>query len=114
MSKTFTGTSEQANAPFLEAGFWKKGVRIEGIVLRTFQTMFGENYVLHLKTPVKVKGKAEQQVSLGQNAGLKMALNACGAKKLQEDDVVILECTGTTDVGKESPRTDFKIAVTRK
>lgn len=113
MAKTFTGKSTDAQAPFLKQAYFKKGTKIEGIVLRTFENENGLSYVIHSREPLMVNGKKEQQVAIGAMAGLRMALNAAGLDELQADDRIILECTGLTPTDKGNPRTDFKIAVQR-
>lgn len=109
----FKGKSSDAQSPILGAPFWKKGVKIEGRVGRTFQTQNGDCSEISLKNPVKVNGQLEKKVSIGALKGFHMALNAAGLESLQEGDLVIIECTGVTPTTKGNPRVDFNVAVNR-
>jgi hypothetical protein len=110
------GKSQDAQSPILNAAFWKKGVKIEGTVVREFQTTNGTCYEILLKTPVKLPGStvADKKISLpGNSAGLKMALAACGLESLEVHDKIILSCNGKTETNKGNPRTDFDLVIDR-
>lgn len=109
----YKGKTEDAASPILGAPFWKKGVKVTGVVLREFQTTNGVAYELSLKEPVKVKGNLERKVSIGGMKGFHMALNAAGLEELLKGDRVIIECVGFTDTGKGNPRVDFNVGVDR-
>lgn len=111
----FTGTTEQAGGSFLGADFWKKGVRIEGVVNGTFETSVGLSYSIALNKPIKINGKNEETVSIGGLKGLHMALRAAGVpdQELVTGDAVIIECTGTTPTDKGNDQINFKILVDR-
>jgi len=113
MGQQFKGKSSDAQAPILGAKFWKKGLKIEGTVLKSFQTTNGTCFVISLKTPVKVGAAMEKQVAIGALKGFHMALNAAGLEELQERDAVIIECTGTSATTKGNDRVDFNVAVNR-
>jgi hypothetical protein len=110
---TFKGKSSDAQSPILGASFWKKGIKIEGRVGRSFPTQNGDCFEISLRTPVKVNGNLEKKISIGALKGFHMALNAAGLESLQEGDNVIIECTGTTATNKGNPRVDFNVAVNR-
>jgi len=113
---THKGRSQDAQSPILNAAFWKKGVKIEGTVMREFDTTNGVCYEVSLKTPVSLPGSSvkEKKISLpGNSAGLKMALSACGLDGLQVNDRLILTCNGKTETTKGNPRTDFDLVLDR-
>lgn len=123
MAKTFQGSTQNAEAPFLDAAFWTKGKKIEGAVLRKFKTVNGTCLTLSLKKPTKIDGSEEDKVSVGAMAGMNMALQdagLAGIDDVKEGDVMSIECTGTTpmkgegkDGTKKNDRTDFTITVVR-
>jgi hypothetical protein len=113
MGQQFKGKSSDAQAPILGAKFWKKGIKIEGTVLKSFQTQNGECFVISLRSPVKVGTTMEKQVAIGALKGFHMALNAAGLEDLKERDAVIIECTGVTATNKGNDRVDFNVAVNR-
>jgi hypothetical protein len=114
MSRQFTGRSEGAAAPFLDAKFWAPGISVTGRVIRTFESENGPCYVLELRDQVKVNDTIAEQVSIGNLTGLRMALQAAGLDSLRVGDSVYIECTGKTSTNKGSPRVDFEITVTRE
>jgi hypothetical protein len=109
----YKGKTQDAQCPILGATYWKKGLKIEGTVSKSFQTTNGTCFETTLKTPVKVNGTLEKKVAIGALAGFHMALNACGLDELQVRDRVIIECTGTTGTTKGNDRVDFNVAVDR-
>ncbi len=113
--QTFKGRTEDAEAPFIGAEFWAKGKRLTGVVERVFAVGEQQCYVLKLVTPVELDGEPLDRVSVGNSAGLRMALQAGHLAELLKGDKVSLECSGKTPSKKEgnSPRTDFAIEVTR-
>jgi hypothetical protein len=110
---TYTGKTQDASAPILGATFWKKGVKIEGTVVRQFPTQNGPCYEIHLTKPLTLDGESQKSVSIGNMKGFGMALAAAGLESLESGDKVIIECTGKTPTGKGNPRTDFRIGVQR-
>lgn len=113
-AKMFGGNTKDASSPILGAKLWKKGMKIEGTVQRTFETQNGTCYEISLKSgPMTVNGERTKKVSIGALKGFHMALNAAGLDTLEVNDMVILECLGTTETTKGNPRVDFKIAVAR-
>jgi hypothetical protein len=92
---------------------WKKGLRLEGVCSRTFETQNGTCFEITLRNPTKVNGALEKKVSIGALKGFHMALNAAGLETLEVGDKVIIECTGTTETSKGNPRVDFNLAVDR-
>lgn len=122
----FSGKTGDAEAPFLDAKFWKKGLTVLGVVERTFETENGTCFVLRSIKPLEFEGQEIERFSIGGMAGLKMALQ--GAKSpsgstitgLRIGDKVYIHCIGETPSTKVdssgnpySPRVDFEIQVTR-
>ena len=114
LTMRFQGTTQEAGGKFLGADFWKKGVRIEGRVFGSFDTENGTSYNVHLKKPVKIDGEETDRVAIGALKGFGMALRASGAEELQVNDLIVLECTGTTPTNKGNDQIDFKLLVDRK
>jgi hypothetical protein len=127
MAQTFSGSTEDAQAPILKQSDWKKGMVLEGVVEDTFQTKLenknGICYNVLLKTPgsisLKRNGKEEkpERVAIGDSAGFLMALQAghIPNRELKIGDLIRLECTGMTPtISGQSPRTNFKINVVRR
>ena len=112
--RPITGRTEDAEAPFLDAAFWKKGVRIVGFVDRSFVTQNGECYVVVLDEAVEIDGEMEEKVSIGAMKGFQMALQAANYPKLHKGDLLVAECTGLTPPKKEnhSPRVNFAVEIT--
>jgi len=111
--KQFRGCTQDAAAPFLDAKFWTPGMSVAGKVIRMFESENGPCAVLALINPVKVDGKMEEIVSIGNLTGFRMALQAAGLESLQVGDHIHVECTGKTSTEKASPRVDFAIEVNR-
>lgn len=124
MSK-FSGNTEDASAPILGAGFWKKGAQLIGTVVRNFVTTNGKCYTISLKKPIKVdlgtcypKGSGVEemeQVSVGALKGFGMALQASGIPnaELLAGDMVQITCTGATKTDKGNDQINFDIQVDR-
>jgi len=115
MAKTFRGKTEDAEAPFLSAEFWKPGVRAAGVVERTFESQNGRCYVLRLITPVEVAGEKLDEVTIGNLTGFRMACQAAGLSDLRVGDQLVVECTAIESAKKKgmSPRPNFAVEVTR-
>lgn len=113
MGKQFHGRTENAAAPFLDAKFWTPGVAVAGKVIRLFGSENGPCAVLALVDPVKLEGKMEEIVSIGNLTGFRMALQAAGVEALQVHDQLHVECTGKTSTEKGSPRVNFAVEVNR-
>lgn len=117
--QVFSGRTEDAEAPFLDAAFWKQGVKIHAHVDRSWESENGECYVLNLQKPVIVKiGDSEEEVervSVGNMTGFRMALDAARCRRLLPGDFIELECTGVQKAKKagHSPRPNFAVKVTR-
>jgi hypothetical protein len=113
--RVFKGRTEDAEAPFLSAEFWKQGVKVSGVVDRVFEIEHRKNYALTLVKSVDLDGEPYDIVSIGESAGLRMAMQAARVRQLLEGDKVVVECTGTTAPKKagNSPRVNFAIEVTR-
>ena len=120
-TQTFTGRTEDAAAPFLGSEFWVEGAKIVGIIERQFQIEDEKgkrnNYSIKLLTPhvVKVDGEDCDIVSIGESAGLRMAMQAARLKGFQDGDKVVIQCTGVTPSKKAgmSPMRNFAISVSR-
>jgi hypothetical protein len=115
MGKKFQGSTEDAGGGFLGSDFWKKGVRIEGVVTGTFETSTGLAWSIRLNKEVSVDGEKTDRVSIGGLKGFAMALRAAGVPdgELLTGDGIIAECTGTTPTGKGNDQINFKILVDR-
>lgn len=120
MDQVFRGRTEDAAAPFLGTDFWSKDVAIEGTVERVFKIEGRNNYAVKLQEPVEVDGEQCEEVSLGESAGFRMALQAAKVRELQEGDRIMVRCTGETaskgngaDGKPKAPRKNFEIEVMR-
>jgi hypothetical protein len=112
----FRGDTENAEAPFLSTEFWKKDTRIIGIVERVFKIDGRNNYAVKLAKPVEVEGEECDVVSIGESAGLRMAMQDAKLRELRVDDTVMLLCTGEKPATKagNSPRKNFQIEIKRR
>jgi hypothetical protein len=113
MSKTFKGRTEDADAIFLSADFWRAGARLAGKVVRCFETANGNCYVIDLLTPIELDGEIQERVTLGNLTGFRMALQAAGLERLLSGDVIHVECTSSKVTTKGSPRPNFELEITR-
>ncbi len=113
--QVFRGRSEDAEAPFLSTEFWKENTKIAAVVDRVFKIDGRNNYALSLVKPVELEGEPYDRVSLGESAGLRMAMQAARLRELRERDQIVLVCTGETASKKagNSPRKNFDLEVTR-
>ena len=110
----YKGKTEDANSPILGAGWWKKGKKIVGKVLRSFKTENGECYSIDLAEAVLVPDLGQLKlVSVGALKGFQMALAAAGLSGLKEGDGLFLECTGETGTDKGNPMVNFYVEVHR-
>jgi hypothetical protein len=114
--KVFKGRTEDAEAPFLNAKFWRKGMTVAGVVERSFVTENGNCFVLHSLKPIQIDGEETDRFSIGGMAGFRMALQAAGVDALRLGDRLFIECTGETPAVKEgnSPRVNFAVELTRQ
>jgi len=112
--RQFTGDSRNAQSPILGAEFWKKGTKIEGTVVRSFDTKNGTCYEVVTNKPVNVNGEQQKKVSVGALKGFQMALGDCGLEQLEAGDKVIIEATGKTESGKGNDMVQFKLTVGRE
>lgn len=113
--QVFRGRTEDAEAPFLSSEFWKQGTRIAGVVERVFKIDGRNNYAVALIKAVELDGEPYDRVSVGESAGIRMAMQVARCGDLRERDRVVLTCTGETpskEAGK-SPRKNFDIEVHR-
>lgn len=113
MGKKFVGNTEEAGGKFLNAEFWKKGKRVEGVVTGKFETSSGDAFNIKLAKAEKIDGETTDRVAVGGLKGMLMALRASGANEFEVGDGVIIECTGTTPTDKGSPMINFKVLVDR-
>ncbi len=113
MSPTYEGRTQDASSPILGAGWWKKGAAIAGEVVGEFETTNGKCYQIKLDKPATVNGNQEKNVAIGNLAGFNMALQAAGIGHLEPGDKIKVICSGFTQTGKGTPRTDFSIQVNR-
>ena len=109
----FKGSTEDASSILLGATKWKKGMKIEGTVRRSFNTTNGTCFEILLKTPIKIDNVLEKKVSIGALKGFHMALTSAGIESLEVNDRVIIECVGVSGTTKGNDRVDFKVAVDR-
>lgn len=113
MAQQFTGKTKDAESPILGAKFWRRGMKLEGTVTRSFETANGICYEISTKEPITVNGEKTKLVSVGALKGFQMALAAAGLAELERGDKAAIECTGTTGTEKGNPRVDFAISVLR-
>lgn len=119
MVQTFQGKTEDAEAPFLTAGFWREGTVIRGEVIKLFVTHQDKGdsqcYTIQLDDPVEVDGEEVERVSIGSSGGFLMALGAARLNRLLLKDKIELECTGAKKARKEgySDRVNFSLKVIR-
>lgn len=150
MPEVFSGRTVDAEAPFLSASFWKEGVSVRGVITKIFETEMLKDgiakkskcYTLDLnptQTPelmallklaggvctgsVDVEGEEQERVSVGNMAGLQMALTVMkrerdgklGTLSPQLKDVLEITCAGVKPATKEgySDRVNFDVKITR-
>ncbi len=109
----FKGRTSDAQSPLLGAKDWKKGMKLEGQVTRSFETVNGTCYEVTMPVAVKIRSTLEKKFSIGALKGFHMALNSAGVESLEVGDKVIIECTGTTETNKGNPRVDFLVTLNR-
>ena len=107
-------SAKTQDAPtLLSAEFWQKGTKIEGEVIDLYETKNGGCFVVLLKKPIQMEGQTVKSVSIGNLAGVVMAVRASGAGELKLKDNIVLTCTGHTDTGQRSNRVDFTVDINR-
>ena len=113
--QVFRGKTEDAAAPFLSADFWEKDRKIVAVVDRSFKAGDKQCYALRLVKPITLDGDEVENVSIGNMAGLRMALQAAHVHELRADDKLVLTCTGKTPPKKQgnSPMVNFEVEITR-
>jgi hypothetical protein len=118
--QVYRGRSEDAAAPFIPSEWWTQGKSIAFVVERVFKIEGRSNYGVRLLKAVVLDGETTEEVSIGESAGFRMALQAAHLRELREGDRVVLTCYGETASKKKdasgkplSPRKDFEIEVTR-
>jgi hypothetical protein len=128
---TFKGTTrggqeiakaqQAADAPFLSAGFWKKGVKVSFEVLSSHKSTNGPYVGVRLIKPesILMDGKDQRFVRIGNLAGITLArMQALAEAKIKyfvPGDKVYLECTGVTPPEKEghSPSPNVVLEIIR-
>lgn len=133
MAEVFEGRTVDAEAPFLGAAFWSEGKTIRGLVSKIFETDMPakENqpakkskcYTLDLEAPVDFDGEELDRVSVGNMAGIQMALSTMkrerdgrtGQLTIQLKDILEITCEGVKPAKKEnySDRVNFRIRLIR-
>ncbi len=117
--KVMEGRTLDADAPFASGDFWEVGKTIKGEVSRVYATQFdGKSslaYVVELEEPVDIDGEEWDRVSIGNMAGLRLALQSCHTDRLYSKDVIELECESIKKAKKEgySPRPNFRLKISR-
>jgi hypothetical protein len=118
--QVFRGRSEDAAAPFIPSEWWEKGKSIAFVVERVFKIEGRVNYGVRLLKAQVLDGETTEEVSIGESAGFRMAMQAAHCKELREGDRVVLTCYGETASKKKdasgkllSPRKDFEIEISR-
>lgn len=114
--QVFRGRSGDAASPFIPSEWWQKGKSIAFVVERVFRIEGRNNYGVRLLKAVVLDGETTDEVSVGESAGFRMAMQAAHLKELREGDTVVMTCYGETASKKagNSPRKDFEIEVTRQ
>ena len=100
-------TGRFETTPILGAPFWKPGIQVQGIYVRSFETAVGHCHEFMAATPVKVLLDAEGKVSatghektitrfaMGALTGFEMALQRMdGFPGFNYGDQVVIVCTG--------------------
>lgn len=113
MARRFTGRSEDAEAPFLGAEFWRIGKKISGRVDRVFDSKNGACYVLKPVDGAAIDGDEVDSVSVGNLTGFRMALQAAGCEKLLPGDMLSMECTSISKTDKGNDRPNFAVEIVR-
>lgn len=109
----YKGRTEDAGSLILSSKVWKKGLRIEGTVKRKWSSRNGDLFEIHLNKPFSYDGKKHEKVSVGNHAGLEMALQAMGLEGFEIDDKVSIECTGFTPTDRGNDMINFNVEVDR-
>jgi len=130
MGKQFTGRTVDADAPFLGAAFWTDGKSVTGIVSKIFDTeverkgqlVKAKALQLLLNEPVEVDGEEWDRVSVGNLAGIKMAIDVAKDENGRPlgggiilKDIVTLTCESRKKAKKPdySDRLNFKLELER-
>lgn len=117
--KTFEGRTSDVDAPFVSGDFWEVGKIVRGKVTRPFTSNIeGKTslaYEIELEDPILLDGEEWERVSVGNLAGFRMALTACGTDRLYKDDQIEIECESIKKPKKEgySPRPNFRLKIVR-
>lgn len=113
---SYSGTTQDAKAPFIPADFWKEGTQLKGRVEWRFHTKHGEAYALKLDKAIELNGEKTTLVSVGNQAGFVMALRGCGVPggRLLPDDEIMILCNGTEKSPANRDMAAFSIRVDRK
>lgn len=131
--KSTTGTIDEQTGklettPILGAPFWKPGVKVMGLYVRSFQTGVGECYEFLAGTPFKVlldqngrvaatgQEKIISRFAMGALTGFEIAVQRLdGFQNWQYGDQMILECTGfqKAQVEGQSDMPMFNLEVSR-
>jgi hypothetical protein len=112
MARNFTGSTVNARAAILPAGFWRKGTRITGRYIRTYATVVdGDTLEIHqfnalgdVTAPLDDKGRFDpngkptklEKFAVGNLSGIDMAiqdLKTQGFDFFRTSDYVTFECT---------------------
>jgi hypothetical protein len=119
LQKVLEGRTVDAEAPFVSGEFWTVGKIVKGEVVRIYPTTLdGKSslaYVIELEDPVEIDGEDWERVSVGNLAGFRMALQACGTERLFLKDSIEMECESIKPAKKEgySPRPNFRLRISR-
>ncbi len=116
--KEYEGRTEEGEYPFVNAEFWTIGRMIRGVVVRIKETEIegkkSPALELELDAPVEIEGEEWERVSIGNLAGIRMALQNYRPEVIRVKDFLELECTSIKETKKEgfSNRINFRIKVT--
>lgn len=133
MAQRFEGRTVDAEAPFLPASWWKDGYSVKGTIVKIFDVEMpakegqpakkSKCYTLDLDLPTDVDGEELDRVSVGNMAGIQMALSVMkrdtdgktGTITPQLKDVLEIVCEGVKPAKKQgySDRVNFHLVVTR-
>lgn len=128
--REFVGRTADAEAPFLSGGWWTQGQIVRGKVVRVWQDKENRtNYTLDVacelkvtekgkeislpNTTVEIEGEEQDRVSIGNLAGIKMAMQSARLERFPVNTILELECEDIQPPKKEghSPRPNFRMHI---
>lgn len=118
MAKTYSGSTEQVEIPFLTADKWGPGKSVTGVIDEIEESRdFGVSYTLDLHTPIELEAGKEKvsRVRVGNLSGIALAIQAAqekeGMPELVAGVILTVSCTGVKKSGGKdvANRPNFRI-----